>query len=274
MTDSHQLTHLIGTPDSYLFAFLVRWALSASKVTAFGKRGPSALRAPRRPFRSTKRLWYSFLRNDLESANIDSINRQQYSLISSIFVSHLFHLGLVLSWVSVNLMQIAWQGTYSSWLTLLRRQLDRHTQFEIGLSGIDGLSSRIVSTSGLYHWLYAIGFRWNSSLMVSATLVFGSASFLTVGAIFHAMHLSSSDLYPHNAATTLDGASIFVNQLITGIGLACILWSGHIIHVSGPVYRGIAIKWATLLLLLPHPDGLTPLLSLRWNEYADILTAS
>jgi photosystem I P700 chlorophyll a apoprotein A2 len=174
-------------------------------------------------------------------------------------------------------MQIAWQGTYSSWLTqsapaaVVSAHAVRDPQ--LGVSGIDGLSSRIVSTSGLYPWLYALGFRFNSSIMFSATLLFGSASFLTIGAIFHAMHLSSTS-YQTQRATRFDGASIFVNQLITGIGLASILWAGHIIHLSGPVSSGIAIKWGTLLLLLPHPDGLAPFLSLQWNEYATILTAS
>ena len=226
-----------------------------------------ASRAPRSDLGQTKAIWYALLRNDLESAN----STTSQTLSRSIFVSHLFHLGLVITWVSVNLMQIGWQGTYSEWVVSGQTGAGSAHAVrdpQLGVSGIDGLSSRIISTSGLYHWLYALGYRHNSELMVSATLLFVGASLLTVGGLFHAMHLSAA------GNSNLDGSSIFVNQLSTGIGLASILWSGHIIHVAGPVSRGIAISWSTLLLVLPHSDGLSPLLSLRWHEYSTILSAS
>ena len=240
-----------------------------------------ALRAPRRAETTTKGLWYILCRNDLESAPIDSHS----SLILSIFSSHLFHLSLVLTWVSVNLMQIAWQGSFKSWVshTLSGSSVAAGSAHavrdpQLGYSGIQGLSSRIVAQSGLYHWFVALGFRTNTNIMVSATLLLGSSSLLTVGAILHAMNLSYLSTLPTLASLPptkrfiLDGSSIFVNQLITGIGLTSILWSGHIIHVAAPISSGIAIKWSTLFLQLPHRSGIEPLLSLRWHEYADIIT--
>ena len=148
-----------------------------------------ASRAPRSDLGQTKAIWYALIRNDLETAN----STTSLTLSSSIFVSHLFHLGLVITWVSVNLMQIGWQGTYSEWVVSGKTAAGSAHAVrdpQLGVSGIDGLSSRIISTSGLYNWFYTLGYRQNSELMVSATLLFFGASFLTVGGIVHAMHLS------------------------------------------------------------------------------------
>ena len=179
-------------------------------------------------------------------------------------------------------MQIAWQGSFKSWVSLTLSGSGSGSSAgsahavrdpQLGYSGIQGLSSRIVAQSGLYHWLVALGYRTNTNLMVSATLLMGSSSLLTVSALFHASNLTSTTYSTPTSTSILDGSSIFVNQLITGIGFSSILWSGHIIHVAGPISRGIAIKWSTLLLLLPHRSGLSPLLTLRWHEYADIITS-
>ena len=89
------------------------------------------------------------------------------SLNVQIFFSHWGHLAIIFLWVSRNLFHIGWNGNYELWvknpiatIPIAHGIWDPH----FGLSISDAYSSGksdstiVLSYSGIYNWLYTLGF--------------------------------------------------------------------------------------------------------------------
>ena len=90
-----------------------------------------------------------------------------------IFISHWGHLSIIFLWVSRNLYHIGWNGNYELWvknpiatIPIAHGIWDPH----FGLSISDAYSSGksdstiVLSYSGIYNWLYTLGFISASDL--------------------------------------------------------------------------------------------------------------
>ena len=90
------------------------------------------------------------------------------SLNVQIFFSHWGHLAIIFLWVSRNLFHIGWNGNYELWvknpiatIPIAHGIWDPH----FGLSISDAYSSGksdytiVLSYSGIYNWLYTLGFN-------------------------------------------------------------------------------------------------------------------
>ncbi|KAL5074872.1 hypothetical protein RYX36_013856 [Vicia faba] len=100
------------------------------------------------------------------------------------------------------------------------------------------------------------------------SIVHGRADPLHVRPIAHAIwdpHFGQ----PAVEAFTRGGALGPVNIAYSGVYQWCSLaWVGHLVHVAIPGSRGEYVRWNNFLSVLPHPQGLGPLLTGQWNLYA------
>ena len=92
-------------------------------------------------------------------------NPSTFGPFSLLFLSHWSHLSTILLWSSGNLFHIGWSGNFSCWLlnppatlTLSHVTWDPlYQSFEF--YNLSSSPSSLVSYSGLYHWMYTVGFR-------------------------------------------------------------------------------------------------------------------
>jgi hypothetical protein len=91
-----------------------------------------------------------------------------------IFLSHFGHLAIIFLWAAGNLFHIGWNGNYELWIKnpistmpIAHGIWDPHFGSTVeqvwGATTASGASSEavVVSFSGIYNWLYAVGFTSN-----------------------------------------------------------------------------------------------------------------
>ena len=217
---------------------------------------------------STRRLWYKLGRaHDFEAQQAITF-RGTWRLV---FGAHHIQGGLIFLWASALIFQLAWQGCYESWCAspnlytpLAHAVRDPH----FGLTSLGPLGSTILGIrccSGLYQWLFTLGFRWTSECILAASFLAFIAFLFLTGFVTHTI-----------ARHVLRPVSFWFRNLLARIkhnaigllGVASIGFAGHIIHVALPASRGLRAGWMRLLTITPTPLGLKPLLSGNWAQYA------
>ena len=101
--------------------------------------------------------------HDIESySGIDNTS----SLNVSIFFSHNGHLAIIFVWVSTHLFHIGWNGNYSVWvfnpiatIPIAHGISDPHFALPINYSSGKSDYTIVLSYSGIYNWLYTLGFN-------------------------------------------------------------------------------------------------------------------
>ncbi|WMV55036.1 hypothetical protein MTR67_048421 [Solanum verrucosum] len=190
---------------------------------------------------TTRRIWFGIATaHDFESH--DDITEER--LYQNIFASHFGQLAIIFLWTSENLLHVAWQGNFESWVQdplhvrpIAHEIWDPH----FGQPAVEAftrggaLGPVNIAFTGVYQWWYTIGLRTNEDLYTVALFL---------------LFLS---------------AISFIEGLF---GVSSLAWTGHLVHVAIPASRGEYVRWNNFLDVLPHPQGLGPLFTGQWNLYA------
>ena len=218
---------------------------------------------------TTRRIWYSLATaHDFESH--DSIT--EAILYNKIFASHFGQLAIIFLWVSGNLFHVAWQGNFEQWgKDPLNTRPIAHAIWDphFGEPAVAAYSYGNspgpvnIATSGVYQWWYTIGLRSNQDLFQSSIfLVLLSAVFLFAGWLHLKPAFKPSLSWFKNAESRL-------NHHLAGLfGVSSLAWTGHLIHVAIPEFRGTHVRFSNFLTTLPHPQGLVPFFTGNWGAYA------
>jgi len=183
-------------------------------------------------------------------------------------------LTVIFIWASIPIFQLGWQGTFEGWAQapniispLAHAMRDPH----FGQSGVQAFALSasqlfaIRCTTGMYQWLYTLGFRSNGDCLASGLglSAFGGLSF--VAALVHA---TSRRFYDPGLRWHANVVSWFTHNASGLVGVGSLAWAGHIIHVALPASRGLRVGWLQLLTFTPSPFGLLPLFTGNWKMYA------
>mmetsp|Transcript_34448 Transcript_34448/g.135538 ORF Transcript_34448/g.135538 Transcript_34448/m.135538 type:complete len:663 (-) Transcript_34448:2231-4219(-) len=153
---------------------------------------------------------------------------------------------------------------------------------EILNADVGGGFQGIQITSGFFQ-------LWRASGIVNETQLYATA---LGGLIMSAAMVFAGWFHYHKSAPKLEwfqNVESMMNHHLAGLlGLGCLSWAGHQIHVSLPVNKLLDAGVAPQEIPLPHEfllnrdlmaqlypsfaKGLTPFFSLNWNEYSDFLT--
>jgi photosystem I P700 chlorophyll a apoprotein A2 len=192
-------------------------------------------------------------------------------LYQKIFVSHFGHLAIIFFWTSGNLFHVAWQGNFEDWVVdPLRVAPIAHAIWDphFGRSAINAFAGGGVpypvtlATSGVYHWWYTIGMRWNFDLYFGSMFLFIVALVFMYAGWLHCQPGFLPGYYWFKHSST-----IFLHHTAGLLGVSSLAWAGHLIHVAIPESRGQHVGWDNLMTCAPHPAGLEPLWSLKWFCY-------
>jgi photosystem I P700 chlorophyll a apoprotein A2 len=206
---------------------------------------------------------------------------------SSIFTSHLSHSAVVLLWLAASGFHIAWNGNFTIWTTnplsvigSSHASIDPHFSFfGSGNSFISPLGLNTPSYCGIYNWLYTVGITKNYEIYLLVIFLEVAALLVLLGGglVLTSLEKSLGTTGYSGSGTALDSASLLMtlysypinlrsastssSSVISFLGYASILWSGHLIHVSGPVSRGFDY-------LLGFSAFINHLLSGSWVNFA------
>ena len=88
------------------------------------------------------------------------------SLHARLFLTHWGQLAIIFMWVSGNLFHIAWHGNYELWVKnpikttpIAHGIWDPHFGVSLEAAYSSSDYTTIVSYSGIYNWLYTVGFN-------------------------------------------------------------------------------------------------------------------
>ena len=217
---------------------------------------------------------------DSQTDDLEDVSRK-------IFSAHFGHLAVIFVWLSGMFFHGAKFSNYEAWLTnpTLIKPSAQVVWPVVGqgiLNGdMGGGFHGIQITSGLFY-------LWRSSGYTNSYQLYATA----IGAlVMAALMLFAGWFHYHKKAPKLEwfqNVESMLNHHVAGIlGLGCLSWAGHLIHVSLPVNKlldaGVAIKD----IPLPHEffdaskmaelypsfaNGVTPFFTLNWGAYSDFLT--
>ncbi len=230
---------------------------------------------------------------DSHTSDLEDVSRK-------IFSAHFGHLAVIFVWLSGAYFHGAKFSNYTGWLadpTHIKPSAQVVWPIfgqEILNGDMGGGFHGIQITSGLFQLWRASGYTSSYQLYVTAIGALVMAGLMLFAGWFHY----------HKAAPKLEwfqNVESMMNHHLAGLlGLGCLSWAGHQIHVSLPVNKLMdAIDAGSPLTLggkviksyadipLPHEffnvdligqlypgfkAGLTPFFTLNWGAYADFLT--
>ena len=217
---------------------------------------------------------------DSQTDDLEDVSRK-------IFSAHFGHLSVIFVWLSGMFFHGAKFSNYEAWLTnpTLIKPSAQVVWPVVGqgiLNGdMGGGFHGIQITSGLFY-------LWRSSGYTNSYQLYATA----IGAlVMAALMLFAGWFHYHKKAPKLEwfqNVESMLNHHVAGIlGLGCLSWAGHLIHVSLPVNKlldaGVAIKD----IPLPHEffdaskmaelypsfaKGIIPFFTLDWGAYSEFLT--
>jgi photosystem I P700 chlorophyll a apoprotein A2 len=186
-----------------------------------------------------------------------------FSLNVQIFLCHWGHLAVIFMWVSANLFHIGCNANYELWIQnpiptmpIAHGIWDPH----FGKSIIEAYSSGgsdyavVLSYSGIYNWLYTVGFTsvfqiYNfvivCELLAVISILLGKLHLILNEELLQWLALNKELLFsnvrpPRFANVLIEGFNIRLNFHIGVLmGFFSIAWCGHLLHVAIPVSRGI-----------------------------------
>ena len=194
-------------------------------------------------------------------------NRLRFS--STIFFCHWGHLAIIFVWVSRNLFHTGWNANYELWVKnpiptigVAHGIWDPHFALSISEAYSSGKSDYtiVLSYSGIYNWLYTLGFNSvfqiynfviNLELLAGISLVLGKLHDTLNEELLHSLS------YGHKRSLNLQALDlghrthfVFVEIFRLGnirlnfhnsflMGFFSIAWATHLLHLAIPISRGI-----------------------------------
>ncbi len=218
---------------------------------------------------------------DSHTSSLEDISRK-------IFSAHFGQLSIIFLWLSGMYFHGARFSNYTAWLSN-PTAIKPSTQVvwpivgqEILNGDVGGGFQGVQVTSGFFQ-------LWRASGITSEVELYWSA---LAGLIMSGLMLFAGWFHYHKAAPKLEwfqNAESMLNHHLSGLlGLGCLSWAGHQIHVSLPINKLLDAGVAPQEIPLPHEfvinrdlmaqlypsfsKGLVPFFSLNWSEYSDFLT--
>lgn len=218
---------------------------------------------------------------DSHTSSLEDISRK-------IFSAHFGQLSIIFLWLSGMYFHGARFSNYSAWLsnpTGVKQSAQVVWPIvgqEILNGDVGGGFQGVQVTSGFFQ-------LWRASGITSEVELYWSA---LAGLLMSGLMLFAGWFHYHKAAPKLEwfqNAESMLNHHLSGLlGLGCLSWAGHQIHVSLPVNKLLDAGVAPQEIPLPHEfvvnrdlmaqlypsfsKGLLPFFTLNWSEYSDFLT--
>jgi photosystem I P700 chlorophyll a apoprotein A1 len=218
---------------------------------------------------------------DSHTTDLEDISRK-------VFSAHFGQLAIIEIWLSGMFFHGARFSNYEAWL-LDPINIKPSAQVvwpivgqEILNGDVGGGFQGIQITSGFFQIWRSAGILSNFQLYVTAV----------GGLIFAALLFFAGWFHYHKAAPKLEwfqNVESMLNHHLSGLlGLGCLSWAGHQIHISLPINKLLDANIDPKEIPLPHefitnPElmsqlypsfskGLSPFFTLNWSEYSDFLT--
>ncbi len=218
---------------------------------------------------------------DSHTSDLEDVSRK-------IFSAHFGHLAVVFVWLSGAYFHGAKFSNYEAWLTdPTGIKPSAQVVWPVVGQGIlnadvGGGFQGIQITSGLFQLWRASGFINSTQLLATAIGALVMAGLMLFAGWFHY----------HKAAPKLEwfqnAESMMNHHLSVLLGLGCLSWAGHQIHVSLPINKMLDAGVAPKDIPLPHEfltnsslmadlypsfaKGIAPFFTLNWGVYSDFLT--
>nr|YP_010199017.1 photosystem I P700 apoprotein A1 [Hydropuntia urvillei]UAD88466.1 photosystem I P700 apoprotein A1 [Hydropuntia urvillei] len=218
---------------------------------------------------------------DSHTSSLEEISRK-------IFSAHFGQLAIILLWLSGMYFHGARFSNYVAWLsnpTTIKPSAQIVWPIvgqEILNGDVGGGFQGIQITSGFFQLWRSSGITTEFELYATAIAGLFMACLMVFAGWFHY----------HKAAPKLEwfqNVESMMNHHLAGLlGLGCLGWAGHQIHISIPINKLLDSGIAPQELPLPHEflvnrelvsqlypsfnKGILPFFTLNWNEYSDFLT--
>ena len=218
---------------------------------------------------------------DSHTSSLEDVSRK-------IFSAHFGQLSIIFLWISGMHFHGARFSNYSAWLsnpTAVKPSAQVVWPIvgqEVLNGDVGGGFQGVQITSGFFQ-------IWRAEGITSEIELYWCA---LAGLIMSGLMIFAGWFHYHKAAPKLEwfqNAESMLNHHLSGLlGLGCLSWSGHQIHVSLPVNKLLDAGVAPQEIPLPHEflvnrdlmaqlypsfsKGLVPFFTLNWSEYSDFLT--
>ena len=218
---------------------------------------------------------------DSHTSDLEDISRK-------IFSAHFGHLAVIFIWLSGMYFHGARFSNYEAWMAdPLAIKPSAQVVWpifgqEILNADVGGGFQGIQITSGFFQ-------LWRASGITNSTQLYATA---IGGLVMAGLMLFAGWFHYHKKAPKLEwfqNVESMMNHHLAGLlGLGCLSWAGHQIHVSLPINALLDAGVAPQDIPLPHEflfdksfmaelypsfsQGLTPFFTLNWSAYSDFLT--
>jgi len=220
--------------------------------------------------------------------DFDSYTSSLEDVSRKIFSAHFGQLSLIFLWISGMHFHGAYFSNYSAWLTN-PTVVKPSTQIVWPIVGQEILNADLGSnflgiqvTSGFFQIWRAEGITTEVELYSTAL----------GGLVMSAVMMFAGWFHYHKAAPKLEwfqNAESMMNHHLSGLlGLGCLSWSGHQIHIAAPINKLLDAGIAPQEIPLPHEfimnrelmaqlypsfeNGLSNFFGFNWAAYSDFLT--
>ena len=223
-----------------------------------------------------------------DAHDFDSQTNSLEDISRKIFSAHFGQLSIIFLWLSGMYFHGARFSNYSAWLsnpTAIKPSAQVVWPIvgqEILNGDVGGGFSGVQVTSGWFQ-------MWRASGITNETELYWTA---IGGLIMSALMVFAGWFHYHKAAPKLEwfqNVESMMNHHLAGLlGLGCLSWAGHQIHVSLPINKLLDAGVSPQEIPLPHEllfnqdlmgqlypsfkKGLVPFFTLNWGEYSDFLT--
>jgi len=218
---------------------------------------------------------------DSQTSSLEEVSRK-------IFSAHFGQLAIIFLWISGMHFHGAYFSNYSAWLNdpINIKQSSQVVWPIVGqeiLNGdVGGNFQGVQTTSGWFQ-------MWRAEGITSEVELY----WIAIGGLaMSAIMLFAGWFHYHKAAPKLEwfqNAESMMNHHLAGLlGLGCLSWAGHQIHIALPINKLLDAGVAPQEIPLPHEflinrelmsqlypsfgKGLAPFFSGHWGEYSDFLT--
>lgn len=218
---------------------------------------------------------------DSHTSSLEDVSRK-------IFSAHFGQLAIIFLWLSGMYFHGAKFSNYTAWLnepTLIKPSAQVVWPIvgqEILNGDVGGGFQGVQITSGFFQLWRSSGITTEFELYVTAI----GGLFMSVLMVF------AGWFHYHKAAPKLEwfqNVESMMNHHLAGLlGLGCLGWSGHQIHIALPINKLLDAGVSPQEIPLPHEfmvnrnlmselypsfsKGILPFFTLNWNEYSDFLT--
>nr|QCI07521.1 photosystem I P700 apoprotein A1 [Malaconema sp.] len=223
-----------------------------------------------------------------DAHDFDSHTNSLEDISRKIFSAHFGQLAIIFLWLSGMYFHGAKFSNYIAWLnnpTIIKPSAQIVWPIvgqEILNGDVGGGFQGVQITSGFFQLWRASGITTEFELYVTAIAGLCMSILMVIAGWFHY----------HKAAPKLEwfqNVESMMNHHLSGLlGLGCLSWAGHQIHIALPINKLLDSGISPQEIPLPHEflvnkslmselypsfsKGILPFFTLNWNEYSDFLT--